>query len=101
MWPSISLSTDTVLNAGVCGIKFDLTVITYVDTRYFHFMNEIIVLQNINMGSNRDQKVKTLAAKPDFSPQDHIMEGEDDLLKVSSDMCTVAHPYSMQNKQAL
>lgn len=56
MWPSISLSTNTVLNAGICGIKFDLTVTTYVNTRYFHFMNEIIFLQNINIGSNRDKK---------------------------------------------
>lgn len=42
MWPQISLSTDTVLNAGVCGMKFDITVTTYVNMRYFHFMSEII-----------------------------------------------------------
>lgn len=70
MWPYISLSTNTVLNAGVCGIKFDLTITTYVNTRYFHFMNEIILLQGINMGSNRNQKVKIIAAKSDFSHQD-------------------------------
>lgn len=42
MWPYISLSTDTVLNAGVCGMKFDLIVTTCVNMRYFHFISEII-----------------------------------------------------------
>lgn len=42
MWPYISLSTDTVLNAGVFSMEFDITVTTYVNMRYFHFMSEII-----------------------------------------------------------
>lgn len=42
MWPYISLSTDTVLNAGVVSMEFDITVTTYVNMRYFHFMSEII-----------------------------------------------------------
>lgn len=79
MWSYIQISSDSILNTGLCTVKFDLKVNPDANKRDVHFMNELIELTHFTRADRMARWVKTLAAEPGdltLVSRTHAVKGE-------------------------